>query len=149
MPFDGSSFGSTTPRPVQARSPWCGGLAAAFWSRLRGFYAPPAPPSIDAAVLRVLEEARGLIELRQDWTQRTLETVRGERCAVGAVRIAADFLDYRRPAGLALALLARVAASRGYSSIEAMNDHSRHQQVLSAFDEAIEVARFRSWAAEP
>jgi len=73
--------------------------------------------------------------------------LRGARCAVGAVRIAADFLDYPAPGQVALSLLARVAASRGFASIEAMNDRSRHGHVLAAFDDAIEVARFRYWSS--
>lgn len=99
------------------------------------------PETIDAAVLRVLEEARGLIEQREDWTQRTLETIRGERCAVGALRLSADFLNYPEAGRIARGLLADVALERGYPSIEAMNDCSRHEQVVTAFDAAIARAR--------
>jgi hypothetical protein len=38
-------------------------------------------------------------------------------------------------------LLAAVARDRGFSSVEAMNDRSRHEAVLSAFDAAIMTAR--------
>jgi len=90
-------------------------------------------------VLRVLEEARGLIEQREDWTQGTLETIRGKRCAAGALRLAADFLNYPAAAWVAHDLLTDIAIERGFASIEALNDHSRHETVLSAFDMAIAV----------
>jgi hypothetical protein len=146
MPFDGGGFIRATPDPTPPRPSWLARLISALRGRARQ---PSPPPVLDDAVLRVLEEARGLIERREDWTQGTLETLRGERCAVGAVRIAADFLDYEAPGRLALSLLARVAASRGFTSIEAMNDRSRHGQVLAAFDEAIAAARFRFWSSLP
>ena len=144
MPFDGSFFIRAIPDPTPVRPSWLARLLSALRARARR---PSPPPVLDDAVLRVLEEARGLIELREDWTQGTLETLRGARCAVGAVRIAADFLDYPAPGQVALSLLARVAASRGFASIEAMNDRSRHGHVLAAFDEAIEAARFRYWSS--
>jgi hypothetical protein len=86
-----------------------------------------------------LQEARGLIELREDWTQGTLETFRGERCAVGAVRLAADFLNYKAAGRVAHDLLTDIAIERGFASVEALNDHSRHETVLSVFDTAIAV----------
>ena len=144
MPFDGSGFIRAIPDPMPLRPSRLARLLSALRARARR---PSPPPVLDDAVLRVLEEARGLIELREDWTQGTLETLRGARCAVGAVRIAADFLDYPAPGQVALSLLARVAASRGFASIEAMNDRSRHGHVLAAFDEAIEAARFRYWSS--
>jgi hypothetical protein len=140
MPFDGTEFfrkpssaGDGAARAVRA--------AAIVGRAVRALLFRPAPEPIDAAVLRVLEEARGLIEQRDDWTQGTLETIRGERCAVGALRLAADFLDYPLAGRLAHALLAEIAAERGFSSIEAMNDYSRHEAVLDAFDTAIIAAR--------
>jgi hypothetical protein len=92
-------------------------------------------------LLRVLEEARGLIEQREDWAQGTLETLGGQRCALGALRLAADFLNYEAAGRLANALLTDIAAERGFSSVEAMNDYSRHEAVLSAFDTAIAAVR--------
>jgi len=147
MPFDGSGFIRAIPDPMPLRPSRLARLLSALLGRARQPSSPSPPPVLDDAVLRVLEEARGLIELREDWTQGTLETLRGARCAVGAVRIAADFLDYPAPGQVALSLLARVAASRGFASIEAMNDRSRHGHVLAAFDEAIEAARFRYWSS--
>jgi len=140
MPFDGTEF-FRNPSPTGDDAVWYARLAASFRRACRAVLFRPAPEPIDAAILRVLEEARGLIEQREDWTRGTLETFRGERCAVGALRLAADFLDYPQAGRLAHALLAEIAAERGFSSIEAMNDYSRHEAVLSAFDTAILAAR--------
>jgi hypothetical protein len=140
MPFDGTEF--FREQAARTGGPLAWGLRIAtaliqpFRARLRR-----APEPIDAAVLRVLAEARGLIERREDWTQGTLETFRGERCAVGALRLAAGFLNYELAGRLAHARLAEIAAERGFSSIEAMNDYSRHEAVLSAFDMAIVAVR--------
>jgi len=136
MPFDSAEFFHPLPPP---RPTWRARLEA----RLRAFRRAPAPPPLDPAVLRVLEEARGLIELRQDWVQGRYETIAGERCAVGAMRIAAELLDYQAAEPRAHELLARIAAARGFTSIEAMNDHSPHGHVLAAFDEAIAAVRRR------
>jgi hypothetical protein len=140
MPFDGTEF-FRKQGSADDGATWCGRAAAALRQAFRAILFRPAPEPIDAAVLRVLEEARGLVEQREDWTQGTLETIRGERCAVGALRLAAGFLDYPLAGRLAHALLAEIAAERGFSSIEAMNDYSRHEAVLSAFDTAIIAAR--------
>jgi hypothetical protein len=137
MPFDSAEFFRDPPAgpPVQALG-WAARLRQAF-------RAPrPARAPLDPAVVRVLEEARGLIEQRQDWVQGRYETVGGERCAVGAVRIAAELFDYAEAGSRAERLLARVAAHRGFTSVEAMNDRSPHGHVLTAFDEAIAAARF-------
>ena len=140
MPFDSAEFFREPPAapPVEAL-----GWAARLLQALRGFRPkPPARAPLDPAVARVLEEARGLIEQRQDWVQGRYETVAGERCAVGAVRIAAELFDYAEAGSRAERLLARVAARRGFTSVEAMNDRSPHGHVLTAFDEAIAAARF-------
>jgi hypothetical protein len=141
MPFDGAEF---LPGPVSEaarRLAWPSRLAAALGEFFRLPSLRSAPEPMDAAILRVLAEARGLIERREDWTQQTLETIRGERCAVGALRLAADFLNYPVAGRRAHELLAEVARDRGFSSVEAMNDRSRHEAVLSAFDAAIMTAR--------
>ena len=140
MPFDGTEFFRDQGLPAGgAMTRWlrsAGARVRQLRTRLRA-----APEPIDAAVLRVLEEARGLIEQREDWTQGILETFRGERCAVGALRLAAEFLNYEAAGRLAYARLAEIAAARGFSSIEAMNDYSRHEAVLNAFDTAITAVR--------
>ena len=68
-----------------------------------------------------------------------METFRGERCAVGALRLAADFLNYPVAGRVARDLLTEIAIERGFASIEAMNDRSRHETVLSVFNTAIAV----------
>jgi hypothetical protein len=130
MPFDGAEFFSPSPR----RARWRDLLP-------RAFRAPAPPPG--AALLRVLEEARGLIAEREDWTQGAYTTHRGERCAVGALRDAASLLGDASAGLLAFELLREVARERGYPGIEVMNDRSRHASVLSAFDAAIEAAERR------
>lgn len=141
MPFDGTEFVRKQALPASHGASWYARAAAVL---CRAFHlAPfrPVPEPLGAATLRVLEEARGLIELPEDWTRGTLETYRGERCAVGALRLATDFLNYEEAGRQAHALLTEIAAERGFSSIEAMNDYSRHEAVLSAFDTAIIAIR--------
>jgi hypothetical protein len=140
MPFDGTEFLRKAAVPVAPSASWYA-RAAAFRRSLEARAFRPSAEPIDAALLRVLEEARGLIEQREDWTQGALETLGGQRCALGALRLAADFLNYQAAGRLAHALLTDIAAERGFTSVEAMNDYSRHEAVLSAFDAAIAVAR--------
>jgi hypothetical protein len=142
MPFDGTEFLRGGAGPAEGPAAWYAGAIAALRRSLRAkVVRPPSPEPIDAALLRVLEEARGLIEQREDWTQGTLETAGGQRCALGALRLAAEFLNYDAAGRLACVLLTEIAAGRGFSSVEAMNDHSRHEAVLSVFDTAIAAAR--------
>jgi hypothetical protein len=142
MPFDGTEFLRTGAAASDASAAWYARAAAALCRSLRArFFRPPSAEPLDAALLRVLEEARGLIEQREDWAQGTLETLGGQRCALGALRLAADFLNYEAAGRLANALLTDIAAERGFSSVEAMNDYSRHEAVLSAFDTAIAAVR--------
>ncbi len=139
MPLDNPRFEPV----VTATTLRGGGLLAALhvvFGRLVRLLRP-APEPLDGAVLRVLEEARGLIAEREDWRQGSYETLRGERCAVGALRLAAEYLDYRVAGLVAQDMLTLIALSRGYRDIETMNDHSRHEAVLAAFDEAITAAR--------
>jgi hypothetical protein len=138
MPFDGANFLSGQQAAVAGRTQLCGALGRA----LRAVLFRIAPDPLDSAMLRVLEEARGLIAEREDWVQGSYETYEGARCAVGALRLAADFLDYAPAGDAAHALLARIARERGYGSVEALNDHSRHETVLALFDAAI--AKMRS-----
>ena len=141
MPFDGAEFLREPVSPASNQMAWYSRFAANLGRALRTRLPRSSPEPIDAAVLRVLEEARGLIEQREDWTQGSLETFRGERCAVGALRLAAEFLNYPVAGRLAHALLIEIAGERGFSSVEAMNDRSRHEAVLSAFDTAVAAAR--------
>jgi len=139
MPFDSVELVSRESADSAASKPrWWARLAARFRAAVA---LRAAPEPLDLAVLRVLEEARGLIAEREDWVQGSYETLRGERCAVGAIRLAASFLDYERAGAAAQDILTFIALQRGYRDIEAMNDHSRHEAVLAAFDLAIATAR--------
>jgi hypothetical protein len=139
MPFDGAEFLREPVCPASNRGARYSRFVAKLGRVLRARLRRSVPEPIDAAVLRVLEEARGLIEQREDWTQGTLETIRGQRCAVGALRLAAGFLNYPLAGRIAHDLLTAIAIDRGFASIEALNDRSRHGTVLSVFDAAIAV----------
>ena len=139
MPFDSTE---RWPPRVASRTPRSrlGRVLGRFVGR------GPTPATrepLGPAVLRVLEEARGLIEERQDWTQGRYETFTGRRCAIGALGAAAAVLDYEDAMAIARTLLADVARKRGYRDVEDMNDRSSHARVLEAFDAAIATARAR------
>jgi hypothetical protein len=97
-------------------------------------------PDRDAAVIRLLQDARQLIENPRHWTKGSYRSLRGRRCAVGALRAAARWLDDPSIAWSAHALLIKVAVSRRFAGVEMMNDRSSHAAVLGAFDEAIAAA---------
>jgi hypothetical protein len=150
MPFDGSEFIAT---PVRTASPQTGvwGLLRQAAQRLRPaaktlpleFPGAAPAPLAPAATVQVLSLARSLIEDERHWIQRRYETLDGRRCAVGALRSATRLLALRSVTGDAHNLLMEVAAGRGFSDIEKMNDHSTHGQVVSAFDLAIARAQAR------
>ena len=100
----------------------------------------PVSPDDAAQTVQLLEDARDLIKDPQHWTQGTYRSFRGRRCAVGALRAMARRLSGPGPAWAAHRLLIDIARSRGFASVEAMNDHSSHHDVVSAFDEAIRRA---------
>src|SRR5438445_125775 len=72
MPFDGAEFLCEPAARLSSQGAWHSRFAAKLRRILRARLRRSAPEPIDAAVLRVLEEARGLIEQREDWTQGTL-----------------------------------------------------------------------------
>ncbi|HZU88079.1 MAG TPA: hypothetical protein VE993_02365, partial [Stellaceae bacterium] len=88
----------------------------------------------DIAVARLLRDARTLIEDPRHWAQRRYWTFSGRRCAVGALRAAARGLIDPGIAWSAHNLLIAVARSRGFGTVEEMNDRSSHAEVLRAFD---------------
>jgi hypothetical protein len=139
MPFDSAE---RWPPLVAGKAPRSF-LARAFGRFVGRGPAPISREPLGPAVLRVLEEARGLIEERQDWTQGRYETFTGRRCAIGALGAAAAVLDYADAMAIARSLLADVARQRGYRDVEDMNDRSSHLRVLEAFDAAIATARAR------
>jgi hypothetical protein len=100
----------------------------------------PFPSDRDAAVVRLLRDAKTLIENPQNWAQWRYQTFGGRHCAVGALRAVAKGLNDPRIEWSAHALLNTVARSRGFSSAEEMNDRSSHSDVLDAFDSAIAAA---------
>lgn len=147
MPFDGSEFIATPVRSDADKPPSRGPLrflrqiGETLRPRSRGVPVElpvdqPAP-STDATTIQVLGLARSLIQDERHWIQRRYETLDGRRCAVGAVRAAVRLLGLRiGPIDPHHALL-MVAVSRGFTDIEKMNDHSTHEQIVTAFDEAI------------
>jgi hypothetical protein len=144
MPFDGSEF---FPQPLapsashaaESRS-WWRRLTSAFGrhNQITSLLAVPAP---EVAAIRALEEARDLIEDEHDWVQGAFSTVGGRHCAMGALDAVTRRAAQRNARRLARRFLLEVANRRGFRSVPAMNDHSSHRDVLSAFDEAIAAAR--------
>jgi hypothetical protein len=94
----------------------------------------------DVAVAQLLRDARALIENPRNWAQRRYWTLSGRRCAVGALRAVARGLVEPDIAWAAHNLLITVARSRGFGTVEEMNDRSSHSEVLRAFDSAIAAA---------
>ena len=151
MPFDGSDFRVTSPAqpcPVPSEGGMWGRIKALalrsralqpFWSLSRG---DPVVPS-EVSAVHLLRSARALIELEDRWVQGRYETVRGRRCAMGALQAAARVLRDPRAFEEAKDLLRAEAVLRGYSHVEKMNDRSSHPQVLAAFDAAIMKAEAR------
>ena len=66
------------------------------------------------ALLQVLEEARGLIEEREDWVSGAYQTSAGERCAVGALRAASSLLNYPAAGEAAQDLVAEIVRQHGF-----------------------------------
>ena len=135
MPFDGVAFVGkdalgnvlrSTAAPVADRHP----AEAPTEAFLPG--APGEPPA-----LRLLREARGLIEAPERWTQGKYEAEDRRYCAVGALRAASRRLGESDALRRAHRVLLQIAIRRGFQSVERMNDDSSHHHVVSAFDEAI------------
>jgi hypothetical protein len=103
-----------------------------------------SPSDREIAIVDLLQDAKELIENPKNWTQGRYATISGRRCAVGALRAAASRVDDRNLARSAHDLLIGVARSHGFTSVEAMNDHSSHAAVLALFDEAIALANLTS-----
>ena len=149
MPFDGAEF---LPLPLRDRPESSTRTEETWRRRLRALFEATikqeklfkvAPESEALATLRLLCEARQLIEAPQHWTQGTYKTLGGRYCAVGALRAVGRRAWDAAAQSAAHDLLLAVARQRGFPSIESMNDYSGHEQVLSAFDEAIAAARQR------
>ena len=151
MPFDGSEFRLSPlapPAPLGPEVPSVWDRMKVAFARLGGVTAwsfvpgDPIVPS-DVTAVHMLRSARALIELEDRWVQGRYETVRGRRCAMGALQAAARVLRDPRAFEEAKDLLRAEAVLRGYSHVEKMNDRSSHTQVLVAFDAAISKAEAR------
>jgi hypothetical protein len=150
MPFDGTDFRApaaldTGIFPLWSKHGFRLWIKTRFRPQSRAKTMPavlraPAQPDRSAAIVQLLRDARALIADPDDWTQRTYWSFRGRRCAVGALRAAARQLTDPGVAWSAHGLLIRVARSRGFTNVEAMNDRSPHAAVLRAFDQAIALA---------
>jgi len=155
MPFDGTEFRVAPVRlPMPAPQP-----APGIWSRMREVATTLAAHArvlplwslapgevvlpVEVSAVQLLRAARGLIELEDKWVQGRYETVRGRRCAMGALQAAARVLRDPRAFEEAKDLLRTEAVLRGYSHVEKMNDRSTHAQVVAAFDAAIMKAEAR------
>jgi hypothetical protein len=133
MPFDGTEFLRPRRDPPRVHRGWRERCAAAPRTLL---FLPP-PTTMPEALLRVLEEARGLIEQPDDWVRGAYETDGGERCAVGALRAAASLLNYPTAGATAQHLVEAIVRQHGFDAIERMNDHAGHDAILRVFDVAI------------
>jgi hypothetical protein len=144
MPFDGVADVEIVSAEQVFPSLWAAGGRLWIRSRFRRWGRQPAvafsPGAHYAAAALLLEDAKSLIEDRSRWLQGTYRWFRGRRCAIGALCAAAAKIDDMRVAQSAHALLLAVADSRRFTSVEGMNDHSSHAQVMSAFDQAVALA---------
>ncbi len=157
MPFDGISFsaiaeqaaGSAGPATSTTRQTWRQRLRALFtpegWGGdVHAFVPGRSSPAAEPTVGEVLILARRLIEHEDRWIKGHYATLDGRHCAVGALRAAALRLDARRIGRSAQDHLRDLSRARGFRSIEQMNDHSTHAEVLDVFDTAIRSADHRA-----
>ena len=152
MPFDGgdlSQFQLSEPLPLAPVPLGFGARLAWLWCLLPGSrkiqsLSPQRADQVaEVRAACLLKAARALIEAEETWTRGTYHSADGKRCAVGALRAAAQ-TRYGRGAGAeAHGFLLAVARWRGCDSVEKMNDKSTHAQVLAAFDAAIASAESR------
>jgi hypothetical protein len=148
MPFDGSEYRFAPLAPAAPEAPGVWDRVKAAFARLGGAtvwsFAPgdPVVPS-EVTAVHMLRSARALIELEDRWVQGRYETVRGRRCAMGALQAAARVLRDPRAFEEAKDLLGAEAVLRGYTHVEKIHDRSSHSQVLAAFDAAISKAEMR------
>jgi hypothetical protein len=144
MPFDGSEYcpGSAPAEavlPSAAGNTWLRALAERLRARpLWAFTPGEIRPEVTPAHL--LRAARALIGQEDRWVQGRYETLRGRRCAMGALQAAARVLRHPGAFDQARDYLRTEALIRGYSHVEKMNDRSTHAEVLAAFDRAIHRA---------
>jgi hypothetical protein len=155
MPFDGTQFRVVPLRQAEPAVPKAPGARLFVRRAMTALFAharavplwslAPSDPVVrpDASAAHLLRAARALIEVEDRWVPGRYETVRGRRCAMGALQAAARVLRHPRALVEATGLLRTEAVLRGYSHVERMNDRSAHAEVLSAFDAAIAKAEAR------
>lgn len=151
MPFDGKEFKYSVKFGEPASDAEAHGkLRWLFGQSLRSLaatvvgkqaYAVPQrmPESTELVAAQLLRSAQAMIEREEMWVQGRYNARGGRHCAIGALRAAGRFY-HSETLRLAHALLHNVANSRGYDSVEKMNDASTHNQVLTAFASAIASA---------
>ena len=154
MPFDGADFLQfrlPDDGPTDLSSP-----KPSHYERLRWLLASTRTVAKGSNVsledralapLTVLREARQLIAAAPHWLRRRYEASGSRYCAVGALRAVGRCYRDRAGRQAAHELLLMIARGRGFRNVEQMNDHSTHEQVLTAFDEAIEAARRGAYGA--
>jgi hypothetical protein len=144
MPFDGTDFQRPSV-PDTGLFPLWSKHGCRNWleTRLRrdGRVGDPSLADRDGTIMQLLLDAKSLIEDPKNWTRGTYRSFTGRHCAIGALRAVAGRLKSPSPAWSAHELLIKIARSRGFASVEAMNDKSSHAAVLAAFDEAIGLAQ--------
>jgi len=154
MPFDGKEFKYTVqfsdpaePKGfAEPQGKFRRLLGLGLWSLAatvvgKQAYAPPQrmPESSEVVAAQLLRSARAMIDREEMWVQGRYNARGGRHCAIGALRAAGRFYN-SETLRLAHALLHNVANSRGFDSVEKMNDASTHTQVLEAFGSAISSA---------
>ncbi|MBV9756087.1 MAG: hypothetical protein JO047_03460 [Alphaproteobacteria bacterium] len=150
MPFDGKEFKYAVKFGEPAGDETHGKLKWLFGQSLRSLaatvvgkqaYAVPQrlPETTEVVAAQLLRSAHAMIEREEMWVQGRYNARGGRHCAIGALRAAGRFY-HSDTLRLAHALLHNVANSRGFDSVEKMNDASTHGQVLSAFASAIASA---------
>jgi hypothetical protein len=151
MPFDGAEFfrkpiaSESLPTDTAPEEAWYRRLKALVRRRHTTLFRT-TPEDPDLAALQLLEEARRAIEQRDRWVQGVYETFGRRYCAAGALRAVGRRVRGASVESRAYKMLLEVANRRGFLNVEIMNDRSTHDQVLSAFDEAIATARQRTAA---
>jgi len=151
MPFDGKDLGYLEPPPPmgsaagsQGKLRWMHGLrlclfAAGAVGRKQYTLPRGVPENSEAAAAQLLRAARSMIDREEMWIQGRYNARGGRHCAVGALRAVGRFYD-SEALRVAHALLHNVAHSRGFDSVEKMNDACSHGQVIGAFGFAIASA---------
>jgi len=148
MPFDGVHLETDYAPHISSFPGLCAGGTQLWirrhlhrWFRTSTLPLALAPTDHFCSVALLLINARALIDEREHWTQGCYRWFWGRRCAIGALCTAASgTLADIGVLQSAHGLLLTVADRRRFSTVESLNDHSTHGDVIRAFDEAIALA---------